>query len=272
MRCAHGKRCVAPSCPVSTPSSKVHRPTFPQYLHPRGHPTLNLSNVARWSQRRRLQRTLSRTLSEFSEYQLANSYRGMKRMYAKYRTKQHCLPPSPLDTAGHGGGTELHARPKRSTFTGSYSELSPAPPALPNDMRYFKGVSGTGRVGIGSSRLQTRFGPGVGSGLFAITTLRYNGNRSLTKQIPICSYRSHDDSRITYESFQARSNIDCTHIWSQSVPMDGTPPPLDWVYIDAAEPSSCYGRYANDPFNEEMVNEKLEYDPKSDTVNLYPIR
>ena len=50
------------------------------------------------------------------------------------------------------------------------------------------------------------------------------------------------------------------------------PPPLDWVCIDASDPSSCYGRYANDPFDDDMVNAKLEYDPRTNTVNLYSTR
>ena len=86
-------------------------PPLPCIYTSKGRPSLNLSSVARWSQRRRLQRTLSWTLSPFSEYQLANSYGGMKRMYAHYRTKQHWFPPFPLDTSGQEGGTGIHARP-----------------------------------------------------------------------------------------------------------------------------------------------------------------
>ena len=206
-------------------------------------PTLRLSSVARWSQRRRLLRTLSRDLSPLDEYQLANSYRGMVRMYAPYRKQHHWLPPSPLATTGRGGGSGNHARAQRSsTFKGSYSETGPATAELPDDMRYLKGVLGLGKVGIGTSRLQARFGPGVGSGLFAISKLKYKENRPVTSQKPICSYRNKGNLRITFDTFKSLTDEDCTYVWSQALPRDGTPPPPGWVCIDASDPSSCYGR------------------------------
>ena len=192
-----------------------------------GRPTLRLSSVARWSQRRRLLRTLSRDLSSFGEYQLANSYRGMVRMYAPYRKQHHWLPPPPLATTSRGGGTGNRARLQRpNTFTGSYSETGPATYELPEDMRYLKGVLGRGQVGIGTSRLQARFGPGVGSGLFAISTLKYKESRPVTRQKPICSYRNKENRRITYDTFKSLTDEDCTYVWSQPIPRDGTPPHL----------------------------------------------
>ena len=235
-------------------------------------PTLRLSSVARWSQRRRLQRTLSRRLSPLEEYQLASSYRGMQRMYAPYQKRRHWVPPSPLSTSGRGGGPGDGRARRSSKFTGSYSETDPVPPDLPKGMKFLKGVSGLGKVGIGNSRLQERFGPGVGSGLFATAKLLYKEGSNTTRQTPICSYRSTNDLKIDYPTFKSYPNMNCTYVWSQPLPKDGSPPPRGWVCIDASDPSSCYGRYANDPFDDTLVNAKLEYDPKTDTVNLYPMR
>ena len=100
-------------------------------------------------------------------------------------------------------------------------------------------------VGIGSSRI-----PGAGEGLFACTDLPFKQGRCATDAQPaICSYLG---TRLTYNQYLLLSDSERCYLWGlQSKP--GCVPPPGWFCIDARDPNSCYGRYANDPFDDDSA-------------------
>ena len=237
-------------------------------------PSRSLSNIALRSYDRRLTKSLHRVLPPEAQYQIAISYHGMIRMYHKNMGTRLLLSwlPSwilrlsritrPFPCILHlSGGRNA---PRCTRFSGSYiAKVRSIPPPPP--LRYINHATGTRTaVGVGTAHIL-----GAGEGLFACKSLPFKEGRCRAEdQAPICSYVG---IRLTYAQFQLLPPSACSYLWGPNSKPGCIPPP-DWFCVDARDPNSCYGRYSNDPFDDEKVDAKILRNKSTNTIHLYPTR
>lgn len=121
--------------------------------------------------------------------------------------------------------------------------LTPLP--LPPNLKVINGERQNQKVRVADSTI-----PDAGEGLFAIAQFQEDEE--------ICKYKGR---RLTAKQAQ---DSDSKYIWGNN--RKGSV----FLAIDAADPQSCYGRYANDPLDKGMENVKIEQ--FGFTVALYALR